>query len=311
MTIELRGVGHRFAGGGGVSDISFTVAPGEVVCLLGPNGSGKSTTLRLLLGLLLGEGTVLVDGAPALRQPLGERMGGIIDDGGLDGTWTVRHYLRLVGVARRCSTTEVDSTLQRHALGELAARRIRTLSLGQAQRVTFAGALMGHPSNLVLDEPLNGVDAHALPLMLQSIRQFADAGGSVLITSHHLAHLERLVDRAVVLQAGIIIADSPIAELLAASAMHHLLVECDDPAILAGELRSTAAAEVTIRSTNDLVVRGVTRRTVGEAAFRRHLILTRLEEVVPTLEDVYLAMTDAPGVPAEGAEHVTSERDGR
>jgi ABC-2 type transport system ATP-binding protein len=300
MSIELRGAGFRFPSGRGVAHVSFAVAPGEIVCLLGPNGSGKSTTLRLLLGLLRGDGEVLVEGVAAHRQPLGERLGSIVDDGGLDRMWTVRQYLRLLRVARRAPRASVDEALAEHGLGELSAQRIGALSLGQTQRVAFAGALLGRPANLVLDEPLNGVDAHAVPVMLDRIRRFADAGGSVLLTSHHLAHLQRLVDRVVVLHEGRLIADAPIGEFLTTSAMSHVLVECDEPATLTEELRRAGADEVTIRATTELVVRGVTRRVIGEAACRRRLVVTRLEEMTPTLEEVYLDLT-APGVQQEGS----------
>ena len=299
MSIEVRSAGFRFPGGRGVADVSFTVAPGEIVCLLGPNGSGKSTTLRLLLGLIRGSGEVLIDGAPPHQQPLGERLGSIVDDGGLDKSWTVRQYLGLIRVARRAPRSMVDDVILDHRLGDMAASRIGTLSLGQTQRVAFAGATLGSPGTLVLDEPLNGIDAHAVPMVLGRIRAFAAAGGAVLITSHHLAHLQRLVDRVLVLQDGRLIADAPIGELLSTSAMSHVLVECDEPAVLAAELRREGADEVTIRSSNGLVVRGVTRRMVGEAACRRRLVVTRLEEIMPTLEDVYLAMTEPAVWPDE------------
>ncbi|KNY04842.1 ATP-binding cassette domain-containing protein [Microbacterium sp. GCS4] len=296
MSIELRGADYRFPGGGGVADVSFAVRSGEIVCLLGPNGSGKSTTLRLLLGLIRGGGDVLVDDRPAPRQPLGETLGSIVDDGGLDRAWTVRRYLQLIRVARRAPRSAVDETIAEHGLGDIAARRIGALSLGQTQRVAFAGALLGGPRTLVLDEPLNGVDAHAVPVMLDRIRRFADGGGSVLITSHHLAHLQRLVDRVVVLDAGRLVADAPIEEFLATSVMSHVLVECDEPVTLAEELRRAGAVEVTIRTATELVVRGVGRRVIGEAACRRRLVVTRLEEMTPTLEEVYLDLT----APANG-----------
>jgi len=302
VSIEVRSVGFRFPGGRGVADVSFTVAPGEIVCLLGPNGSGKSTTLRLLLGLIRGHGDVLIDGVPAHQQPLGERLGSIVDDGGLDRSWTVRHYLRLVRIARRAPRATVEEVILDQGLSDMATSRIGALSLGQTQRVAFAGATLGTPGTLVLDEPLNGIDAHAVPMVLGRIREFAAAGGAVLITSHHLAHLQRLVDRVLVLQDGRLIADSPIGELLSSSVMSHVLVECDEPAELAGELRRSGADEVTIRSSNELVVRGVTRRTVGEAACRRRLVVTRLDEMTPTLEDVYLAMTGPIAAPDEHRE---------
>lgn len=291
MSIELRRVGYRFAGGRGVEDVSFTVAAGEIVCLLGPNGSGKSTTLRLLVGLLRGRGDVLVDDVAAHGQPLGERLGSIVDDGGLDRAWTARQYLRLIGVARRVRRAAVERAIVDHGLADMAAQRIGTLSLGQTQRVAFAGAMLGDPTTMVLDEPLNGIDAHVAPVVLDRIRDFARGGGSVLITSHHLAHLERLVDRVVVLQDGRVIADSPIGDLLKRSAMSHVLVECDEPALLAEELRRSGAEEVTIRTATELVVRGVSRRVVGEVACLRRLVVTRLDEMTPSLEEVYLAMT--------------------
>ncbi|MCJ1685523.1 ATP-binding cassette domain-containing protein [Rathayibacter sp. VKM Ac-2927] len=291
MSIEYRGAGFRFPDGRGVADVSFAVSSGEIVCLLGPNGSGKSTALRLLLGLVRGDGEVFVDGEAAHRQPLGERLGSIVDGGGPDRGLRVRQYLELLRVARRASRASVEDALAEHGLNDLSARRIGALSLGQTQRVAFAGALLGCPANLVLDEPFNGVDAHAVPVMLDRTRRFADAGGSVILTSHHLAHLQRLVDRVVVLQEGRLIADSPIGDLLTSSAMSHVLVECDEPATLAEELSGSGSDEITITSTTELVVRGTTRRVIGEAASRRRLVVTRLEEITPTLEEVYLDLT--------------------
>jgi len=296
MSIHLRGVDYHFPDGGGVTDVSFAVRSGEVVCLLGPNGSGKSTTLRLILGLIRGEGEVSVDDRPACRQPLGETLGSIVDDGGLDRAWTVRQYLSLIRVARRAPRAAVGEAIVEHGLVDMATRRIGALSLGQTQRVAFAGALLGGPRNLVLDEPLNGVDAHAVPIMLDRIRGFTNGGGSVLITSHHLAHLQRLVDRVVVLDAGRLVADAPIEEFLTTSVMNHVLVECDESATLAEELRRAGAGEVTVRTATELVVRGAGRRVIGEVACQHRLVITRLEEVTPTLEEAYLDLT----APANG-----------
>ncbi len=289
MTIELRRASHRFADGRGIRDVQLSVGAGEIVGLLGPNGAGKSTTLRLLLGLLPGDAEVRIDGADPRAGDMARRLGSVADGRGLDPGWTVRAYLRLVAVARRLEPrATVAAAVIEHRLESIASSRIGTLSLGQTRRVALCGALLGDPPNLVLDEPFSGIDAETLPDIRRRIARVASAGGSVLVTSHQLAHLEPLVHRVVVLADGRVVADATAAAFLAGRGAGYVRVEANP--VLAPAL-CRAGADVDAESVRDGTLRckGISRHEIARVAAAEGVLVTELVEVVPTLEEVYLA----------------------
>ena len=219
-----------------VDDVSFTCRPGTVTGFLGPNGAGKSTTMRMICGLTPpSAGTATVDGLPyrRLANP-GRRIGVLLDASAQHAGRTGREVLTLAAFTMGVDRRRVEETLDRVGLDAKAAkRRVRAYSLGMRQRLGIAGALLGDPSVLILDEPANGLDPEGIFWMRVLLRDFADRGGTVLLSSHLLREVEAVADRLVVIGGGRIVAQGDKAELLSASGM---VVKARDPGALRAAL---------------------------------------------------------------------------
>jgi ABC-2 type transport system ATP-binding protein len=198
-----------------VDDLTFALEQGSITGLLGPNGAGKTTTLRLLLGLAEPTaGTALVFGSPyrQLEQP-SRRVGAVLESGDFDPGRSGRNHLRALALAAQISFDRVEEVLALVELTAAAARPVRTYSLGMRQRLGLAGALLGDPELLVLDEPANGLDPAGVHWLRGFLHQFAHVGGSVLICSHVLAEVAQTVDSVLILNRGRLVAQRRIDQL--------------------------------------------------------------------------------------------------
>ena len=201
-----------------VDDVSFTSPPGTVTGFLGPNGAGKSTTLRMLVGLSRPDGgRATIAGMPFLHLPNPGRVVGVMLDasaqhGGRTGRETLTVSAETMGVNRR----RVEEMLEVVGLDAAAARRrVGRYSLGMRQRLGLAQAMIGDPDVLLLDEPANGLDPDGIRWMRDLLRQFADGGGTVLLSSHLLGEVEAVADRLVVIAGGTVRASGEKDVLLA------------------------------------------------------------------------------------------------
>jgi ABC-2 type transport system ATP-binding protein len=236
--IETKNLTKSFAGRPAVQDVSFRVDPGTVTGFLGANGAGKTTTLRMLAGLSepdAGEATVLGGHIRVLPNP-GRRVGILLDasaqHAGRRGREALAVSAQLMGVDGR----RVDGLLDFVGLDRSAARkRVREYSLGMRQRLGLAHALLGDPEVLILDEPANGLDPPGIRWMREVLRDFADRGGTVLLSSHLLNEVEALADRLVIIDLGSIVAQGTREDLLGGSAT---LAHADDQAALAEALEA-------------------------------------------------------------------------
>jgi ABC-2 type transport system ATP-binding protein len=218
--IKSENLTKRFGGRAVVDDVSFLVEPGTVTGFLGANGAGKTTTLRMLTGLSDpdgGEAMVLGGRYRDLPNP-GRRVGVLLDaaaqHGGRRGREALAISAQLMGVERE----RVAALLDLVGLDRAASRkRVRHYSLGMRQRLGIAHALLGDPEVLILDEPANGLDPPGIRWMRELLRDFADRGGTVLLSSHLLHEVQALADRVVIIDLGRIVAQGSLAELLAAS----------------------------------------------------------------------------------------------
>jgi ABC-2 type transport system ATP-binding protein len=219
-----------------VDDVSFTAEPGRVTGFLGPNGAGKSTTMRILTGLTAAtSGAALVLGRPyrALENP-GRHVGVLLDASAQHAGRTGREVLTLGAMTLGIDRRRVDEMLELVGLTpKEGSRRIRNYSLGMRQRLGIAHALLGDPEVLVLDEPANGLDPAGIRWMRDLLKTFADAGGTVLLSSHLLNEIERIADDIVVIGRGRIVAQGTKEELLRPSGT---LVRSVDDAALARAL---------------------------------------------------------------------------
>jgi ABC-2 type transport system ATP-binding protein len=198
-----------------VDDLTFALEPGTITGFLGPNGAGKTTTLRLLLGLAEPtSGTALVFGRPyrEIADPI-RRVGAVLESGDFDPGRSGRNHLRTLALAGGIEFERVKEVLALVELTAAADRVVRTYSLGMRQRLGLAGALLGDPELLILDEPSNGLDPAGMHWLRGFLRQFAQSGRTVLISSHVLAEVAQTVDSVLILGAGRLIATRRMAEL--------------------------------------------------------------------------------------------------
>jgi ABC-2 type transport system ATP-binding protein len=223
------GYGQRYGDVAVVDDVSFTCDPGTVTGFLGPNGAGKSTTLRVITGLARADaGRATVAGRPFAAIPNPSRVvGTLLDASAMHPGRTGRSTLELAAALAGVPQPRVNDVLPMVGLaGKAADQRVGAYSLGMRQRLGIAQALIGHPQVLILDEPANGLDPEGIAWMRSLLREFADQGGTVLLSSHLLAEVEATVDRLVVISSGQVVAWGRLSDLLSTS---QLLVRTTDP----------------------------------------------------------------------------------
>jgi len=198
-----------------VEDLTFALNRGTVTGFLGANGAGKSTTLRLLLGLAeptSGEAFVFGRHYRDLDDPA-KRVGAVLESGDFHPGRSGRNHLRTLALSARIQSSRVEEVLAFVELTRAADRLVGTYSLGMRQRLGLAGALLGDPELLVLDEPANGLDPVGVHWLRTFIRRFADRGRTVLISSHVLAEVAQTVDRVVIIHAGHLVVSASLDEL--------------------------------------------------------------------------------------------------
>ena len=213
---EVRALSKRFGEVVAVDSASFALQAGTVTGFLGPNGAGKTTTLRLLLGLIeptAGEALVFGRRYRDLDRP-SRNVGAVLESGDFHPGRKGRDHLRALALAAELPESRVDEVLELVELNGAAWRRVSGYSLGMRQRLGLAGALLGNPDLLVLDEPANGLDPEGVHWLRGFLRGFADQGRTVLISSHVLAEVAQTVDQIIVINRGRIVATDPLAELI-------------------------------------------------------------------------------------------------
>ncbi|GAP78555.1 MULTISPECIES: ABC transporter ATP-binding protein [Brachybacterium] len=288
-TLEVRALSKRYGARAAVDALSFSCSPGTVTGFLGPNGAGKSTTLRILTGLAeADDGMALIGGRRyrALEHPA--RTVGVMLDaralhGGRTGIETLRLTARTLGMPR----DRAEEVLETVGLEQAATKRVGGYSYGMRQRLGIGVALMGDPSVLVLDEPANGLDPEGIRWMRRLLRSFADAGGTVLLSSHQLREVEATVDRLVVISEGRLVREGPLEELTAVTGTR---VAALDQAALRRALDAHGIA-FELRAGGELAV-SLAPEDMGRLALREQLVLTSLGAGAGTgLEEVFFALT--------------------
>ncbi|WP_017590499.1 ABC transporter ATP-binding protein [Nocardiopsis ganjiahuensis] len=215
--IEIRGLTKRHGARTVVDRLSFTAAPGLVTGFLGPNGAGKSSTLRMLLGLdRIDGGRATVNGVPytSLRRPA-TVVGAQLDIGGAHPQHTARAHLSWIARASGIPLERVDEVLDEVELERAARARVRTFSLGMGQRLNLAAALLGDPTTVIMDEPVNGLDPAGIRWMRSFTRRLADEGRTVLLSSHLMTEIAKVADHLVVIDHGRLVAAGAPDELTA------------------------------------------------------------------------------------------------
>jgi ABC-2 type transport system ATP-binding protein len=291
--IEVEHLTKRFGATAAVDDLSFAVRPGHVTGFLGPNGAGKTTTMSVILGFASPtNGRATVNGVPyaSLRAPL-RVVGSLLDARAVHGGRRARDHLRWLARTHDLDPRRVDEVLGLTGLESVAHRRIKTYSLGMAQRLGIAAALLGDPEILMFDEPVNGLDPEGIRWIRDLLRALAAEGRTVLVSSHLMSEMAITADHLVVIGRGRLIADASVADVV------------DQQDLRSVRVRTPAALQLqTLLATNDavvehddgaLLVRGMTAEAIGDTAARHGIALHELVAVRPTLEEAFMELTGA------------------
>jgi ABC-2 type transport system ATP-binding protein len=290
--IEACGLVKRYGPTVAVDGLSFTVRAGAVTGFLGPNGSGKSTTMRLLLGLDAPDaGEARINGRryADLPWPLRE-VGSMLEVRSFHPGRSARDHLLALARANDIPGERVGDVLDLVGLAGVAGKRAGAFSLGMGQRLGIAGALLGDPGLLVLDEPANGLDPEGIVWLRTLVRSLAAAGRGVLISSHLISELALTADQVVVIGRGKLIAQTSVAELSAHSASRRVLVRSPDPGSLAGAL-DVAGARVRRPADGSLLVEGITAGAIADLAAAHGIAVHELTPQAASLEEAYMELT--------------------
>ena len=215
--IEARGLVKRYGPTTAVDNLSFDVRPGTVTGFLGPNGAGKSTTMRMMLGLDRPDaGSVTINGQSYrdMRSPLRE-VGALLEAKAFHPGRTARSHLAALAASNDIPRRRVNDVLDITGIDKAADRRAGKFSLGMAQRLGIAAALLGDPPVLILDEPVNGLDPEGIRWIRNLMKSLAAEGRTVFVSSHLIAEMALTAERLIVIGAGRLLADTTVAELAA------------------------------------------------------------------------------------------------
>jgi len=306
--VETRGLTKRYGSRTVVDALDMQIPAGVVAGFVGPNGAGKTTTLRLLLGLVrpsAGSGQVF---GRSIQAPAGylSRVGALIESPAFYPGLSGERNLAVQAALGGHSSARVPVVLERVGLADRGGDPYRTYSLGMKQRLGIAGALLGDPMLLVLDEPTNGLDPVGIRDMRGLVRSLAEDGPTVLVSSHLLAEVQQVCDWLVVIEHGRRVFQGPTERLLAGH--DELTLACEDPADLPRmqALVARRGLEVTVgigRLHVDLAgapaleTPGGLTRLLGEinrAAMAEQITLVELSVTRASLETRYLALTEEP-----------------
>jgi ABC-2 type transport system ATP-binding protein len=291
-TIEVNGLRKRFGPTVALDGMSFTVKPGQVTGFVGPNGAGKSTTMRVILGLdAADEGSALVGGHPyrSLRCPL-RHLGAMLDAAALQPSRTARNHLLWLAHSQGLTAQRVDEVIEQAGLRKAARRRAGGYSLGMRQRLGIAAALLGDPPMIMLDEPFNGLDPEGIVWMREFLAELAGQGRAVLVSSHLMSELQDIAAHLVVAGRGKVIADTSVAELLAAVSGSRVTLRTTAPAEAARVLEPEGAT-VAVLGQDTLTVSGLAAEQIVALLGARAVPFSEVSAHRATLEEAYMELT--------------------
>ena len=291
--IQITNLTKRYGATLAVDDLSFDVIPGHVTGFLGPNGSGKSTTMRAILGLdSPTSGRTLVNGHPfrQARVPLRE-VGALLDARAVHPGRTAANHLLALARSNRLPASRVDEVLGTVGLTEVADRRTGGFSLGMSQRLGIAAALLGDPSVVLFDEPVNGLDTEGIRWIRALVRGLAADGRTVLVSSHLMSEMELMADRLVVIGQGRLIADTTVTELVRANSRPVTLVRSPQRTEPRTVLE-TIGAQLELDPGGGWRVTGPDAAQIGDLALAKGVALHELHPVLSSLEDAYTLVTE-------------------
>jgi ABC-2 type transport system ATP-binding protein len=290
--IDARALTKEYGSTRAVDDLSFTVSPGVVTGFLGPNGAGKSTTMRLILGLdAPTAGAVTVNGRPyrEFPAPLHE-VGAVLEAGSVHkGRSAYAHLLALAqthGIEKR----RVHDMIDLVGLHKVAHQRAGGFSLGMGQRLGIAAALLGDPSTLLLDEPVNGLDPEGIQWIRNLLKGLAAEGRTVFVSSHLMSEMALTADHLIVIGRGRLIADASVDDIVRQAAGSLVRVRSPEAARL-GELVGGPDVSVVSPEPGLLEIGGLTSTQIGEIALAHRVLLSELTPLQASLEQAFMELT--------------------
>jgi ABC-2 type transport system ATP-binding protein len=289
--IRAQALTKRFDDKTAVDGIDFTVEPGRVTGFLGPNGAGKSTTMRMILGLdRPTSGSVTVNGQAYVDLPAPLReVGALLEAHAIHPGRSARDHLRWLAATNRIPAKRVDEVLEEVGLESVASRRVGKFSLGMGQRLGIAAALLGDPSVVILDEPVNGLDPEGIRWVRSLARELADDGRTVFISSHLMTEMSMTADHLIVIGRGRVLADCTVAEFMTEHAASYVRVKSPAIGEVAGLLERSGLEVAKVD--DELRVQGLDAPSIGELVGRHGHYLHELTLVRSSLEDAFMTLT--------------------
>lgn len=288
--IEVNSLTKNFGPLTALDDVTFKIEEGTVCGFLGPNGAGKTTTIRSLLGLVrptAGTATILGREYRELDEPI-RAVGALLETAGYHPGRTALNHLRYVTKAAGLPSSRANEVLDQVGLWSRKGTRVGRFSMGMKQRLALAGALLGDPQVLLLDEPQNGLDPQGMRWLRGFLREQADSGKTVMVSSHALAEVAQTVDEVVIIARGRIVAQLSMDDLQA-TAGQGVRVRTRQTAKLR-QLLEAEGFDYESPSRGTFVVTGVTSDQLGTLAADKGIPLLELSEQGQTLEELFFEM---------------------
>ncbi|MCL1838232.1 MAG: ATP-binding cassette domain-containing protein [Propionibacteriaceae bacterium] len=290
--IQLLSVTKMYGSKVAVDDLSVSISPGMITGFLGPNGAGKSTTMRMIVGLdRPSSGNITVNGQAFVRSIAPMRtIGAVLDTKAIQQNRKARRHLEILAATHRIPATRIDEVLSLTGLAKVAQQKIKTFSLGMNQRLAIAAALLGDPSILLFDEPMNGLDPEGVAWVRSLLRHQASLGKTVLVSSHLMSEMQNTADHLIVLARGRLLAATPMADFIKAASGVASRVNSPDAARIAAAFSEPNVQVLTLEP--ELIeIRGVDVKQIAVRARDEGWTIYGLNRVEVSLEDAYLQLT--------------------
>lgn len=284
--ITVQNVSKTMGGRPIVQDVSFIVPDGSITGFVGPNGAGKSTTMRIMLGLTAADtGSAQFDGIDYRHAAVPLRLvGSLLDARGLIPNLKTHQLLDYCALTQGVAP-DTQPLLELVGLADAGSKRVAHLSLGMRQRLGIAVALIASPENLVLDEPLNGLDPTGIAWLRDLLRTLRDQGCSILLSSHIISELALIADNILIIAEGRIVLTGSLTDL-AARGEPRVIARTNRPEVLAAAVES-ANGHVHLAPTGELHISGLTARGVFTHVVSSGVALDELTTSGRALDDIY------------------------
>ncbi|KFJ07400.1 ABC transporter ATP-binding protein [Bifidobacterium tsurumiense] len=299
--IEIQNLTKSFGNKVALRNVSFTAEDGKVTGFLGPNGAGKSTTMRAVLGLIRPDsGQAFIDGRPYVENPSPmTAVGAVLDAKSAHKGRSAYAHLKALAATHGIPTRRVDEVIALTGLESVKKRKAGAYSLGMSQRLSIAAALLGDPHNLILDEPVNGLDPEGVKWVRELCRFYAGQGRAVLLSSHLMSEVAQTADNLVIIGQGNILANITVEQFINEHSSHALRVVTPNPDLLraifahASEVQIQPDALRAGEPEDGIAVRitGADLKATAQVFAQAQLVVYSMTQEHASLEDAYMTLT--------------------